>query len=223
MKISVIIPVWNEEKYIDTVLKKLEKSKFIDEIIVVNDGSTDNSAKIIKKHKKVKLLEYGKNKGKGYAMRYGAKRAKHDYIVFFEGDDQLYVEDIKKIKNKLEKGYDLVVGKRDFTIIPWPRRFNIIMSTYALFLATGKIVKDPLSGFLGFNKKKFLSLDLKKDRFEIESEMRFKAAKKNMKTAYIPERVKYHSKKLIHFNKLNWKLSFKIFLLQAKLVLGFEE
>lgn len=223
MNLSVVIPAYNEEKHIDSVLTKLEEVSYVNEIIVVDDGSTDNTSKIVKKHKKIKLLQYGGNKGKGYAMRYGASQVTSPYFVFFEADDQLFVDDIKKIKQKLEQGYELVVGKRNSTIIPWPRRFNIYMSSFALFLATGKIIKDPLSGFLGFKTSSFKKLALEKNRFEIESELRFKAVKQGFKTAYIKEKVKYHSNKLIDFNKLNWKFSFKIFLYQAKLVLHCEK
>ena len=225
-ELTVIIPAYNEEKNISKVLSELEKASFINKIIVVDDGSTDSTLKQAKKHasKKTKILTYKKNKGKGYAMRYGAKHATTPYLIFFEGDDQLYVEDIKKIKQKLlQEDYDLVVGKRNLSIIPWPRRFNNYMSTFALFLATGKIIKDPVTGFLGFKTKKFHELKLTKNRFEIETQLRYRAAEKNYKTAYIKEKVKYHSKKLIQFNKLNWHLSFKIFLYQAKLVMRCEK
>lgn len=222
-ELTVIIPAYNEEKHISKVLEKLEKAPYVDEVIVVDDGSTDGTAKKVKQHKKIKLLQYGKNKGKGYAMKYGAKHATTPYIIFFEGDDQLYVQDIKKMKQKLSQGYDLVVGKRNLNIIPWPRRFNNYMSTFALFLATGKIIKDPVSGFLGFKTKKFHELNLDKNRFQVETQLRYRAAKKRFRTAYVQEKVKYHSKKLIQFNKLNWNQSFKIFLYQAKLVMKCEK
>ncbi len=217
MKVSIVIPAYNEEKHIEKVLRKLKKLKEVGEIIVVDDGSTDKTAVIAERHAKV--VSYGENKGKGYAMRYGASRASYDYVVFFEGDDQLYVEDVKKAVALLESGCDLVFGVRDLGVIPWPRRVNNVLTTLALFLATGRIIRDPLSGFMGADKRKFLNLRLKEDRFNIECEIRFKAVKNKLKYCWFPERVKYHEKKAFKFNKLGWRQSALIIAFLVKLVL----
>ena len=70
MKISIIIPVFNEEKTISRVLKKILNLKLIwkKEVIVVNDGSTDNTLKIIKKFKPRRIISYSQNRGKGYHL-----------------------------------------------------------------------------------------------------------------------------------------------------------
>jgi glycosyltransferase involved in cell wall biosynthesis len=221
MKLSVVIPAFNEEKHIAKVLRDLKAADYVDEIIVVNDGSTDKTETIAKRAG-VKVISYGCNRGKGYAMRYGAERVSGDYFVFFEGDDQLYVDDIKKIREKL-KTNDMVVGKRNFDVIPWPRRVNNVLTTFALFLATFRVIRDPVSGFIGFNKKKFLSLKLRENRFNIEAEINYKAAKRRFRVAYIDERVKYHTKKAFAFNKFSWKSNYLLIAYLAKKVFRYED
>lgn len=218
MKLSVVIPAYNEEKHIAKVLKELTDAGYVDEIIVVNDGSTDRTAREVKKFKNVRLLSNAQNMGKGYSMRRGAESVSNDFFVFFEGDDQLYVDDIRKIKEKLSS-HDMVIGKRNFNVIPWPRRVNNVLTTFALFLATFRVIRDPVSGFFGFNKKKFLSLRLRENRFNIEAEINYKAATRRLRSAYIDERVKYHSKKAFALNKFNWNSNFRLIAYLAKLVL----
>jgi glycosyltransferase involved in cell wall biosynthesis len=87
MKISVIIPFFNEAKTIENVVKTASAHKWVDEAICVNDGSTDTSASIIKKLKgNITLLNYKKNRGKGYAMSKGVEKAKGEIILFLDAD-----------------------------------------------------------------------------------------------------------------------------------------
>ncbi len=214
-EVTVIVPAFNEEERIARVLGKLKKKGL--NTIVIDDGSTDKTALIASKHATV--FSYKPNHGKGFAMRYGASKARTKYVVFFEGDDQLFVEDIDKIVEKLKQGNDLVWGRRDLSVIPWPRRVNNVLTTLALFFATGRVIRDPLSGFIGADRKKFLALGLKEDRFNIESEIHFKAVKHGLKQDTVPIRIKYHCKKKFSFNKLNWKQSALIIAFLFKLVL----
>lgn len=87
LTISVIVPVFNEEKTIFGVITALLKSRCVDEVICVNDGSTDATSLLLQKFgNRINLVNYKKNHGKGYALAQGVKRAKGDIIVFCDGD-----------------------------------------------------------------------------------------------------------------------------------------
>lgn len=100
MQVSVIMPAYNEAKRIVPVIKTTLKSSFIKEIIVIDDGSKDNTSKLVKtiKNKKLRLFTLRKNKGKANAMKYGLRRSKQEYVLFLDADlVGLKKEDIDKI------------------------------------------------------------------------------------------------------------------------------
>lgn len=113
VKISIIVPVYNVEKYIDKCLNSLVNQTLKDiEIIVVNDGSPDNSQKIVdkytKKYSNVKSY-IKKNGGISSTRNYGLKYAKGEYIAFVDGDDYVDITMFEKLYNKAkEKSYDVV-------------------------------------------------------------------------------------------------------------------
>ena len=86
MKISVIIPAYNEEKTISWVISVVEKSKIFSDIIVVNDGSTDRTSSIVKQFPKVKLIEFDKNKGKGAAVMHGIRNTDAEILLLLDAD-----------------------------------------------------------------------------------------------------------------------------------------
>lgn len=115
IKVSVIVPVYNVEKYIDKCLNSLVKQSLKEiEIIVVNDGTKDNSQKIIDKYVKKypdKIKSYIKeNGGQGSARNYGLKKASGEYIGYVDSDDFVEKDMYKKLYNKAkENNYDIVV------------------------------------------------------------------------------------------------------------------
>ena len=115
--ISVVIPVYNEEKSVKKLLKKVSSVKNIKkEVIVVNDGSSDNSYKVIKNECKNlfnKLVSYKKNKGKGFACRLGIKRAKGNIIIIQDADLEYNPQNfLRLIKPIVKNKYDVVYGSR---------------------------------------------------------------------------------------------------------------
>lgn len=115
IKVSVIVPVYNVEKFIDKCLNSLVKQSLKEiEIIVVNDGSPDNSQKIVDKYVKKypdKIKSYIKeNGGQGSARNYGLKKASGEYIGYVDSDDFVEKDMYKKLYNKAkENNYDIVV------------------------------------------------------------------------------------------------------------------
>ena len=111
MKKSIIVPVYNEEGNIGELIDKISLNiSKEDEIIIVNDGSIDNTEAEIKT-KNCILISLEKNMGKGFAMRAGIKRAQGDFIVFMGGDGQDNPEEIPDLYNLIiSENYDLVSG-----------------------------------------------------------------------------------------------------------------
>lgn len=205
---SIIIPSYNEEETIGNTLKELETLKENNseiEIIVVDDGSQDKTKEKSKKADKV--ISYKPNQGKGHAMRKGVENAEHEEVIFTDAD-QHHIEKLPLFLQKLEEN-TMVIGKRNFKKIPWPRRINIALTKLAVFLATGRIIKDPICGIRAIHKKSFQELNLEESGFEIESEINLKALKKKMKIKYVPIEIEYPDEPF-EFNELNWRQSKKL-------------
>lgn len=113
IRISAIVPIFNEEKGISLVVHKLLKHPLIDEIICVNDGSTDRSMDILKQFGSlVKIISFTKNRGKGYAMSQGIQKARGDIVAFFDADlTNLTMKHIDTLLNPIiEKKARAVLG-----------------------------------------------------------------------------------------------------------------
>lgn len=107
MKLSIIIPTYNNEETIKRCLDSIPKKKDM-EIIVINDASTDNTSKILKQYKDIIVLNNKKNKGVSYSRNKGIDEAQGDYILFIDADDYIYSEDFNYIYDN-ELGFvDLV-------------------------------------------------------------------------------------------------------------------
>ena len=143
--ISIIVPAYNEEKRIENTLKRIKKVSVAKEIIVIDDGSKDKTA--AKAGKYAKVIRHTVNKGKGAAMRAGARAAKGDILVFIDAS-QFEPEEIPRLLDRMKKTRaDMVVGIRDFRIIPWHRRITNNLTKLAVLMGTGKYISDALSGF----------------------------------------------------------------------------
>jgi len=110
-KISIVLPAKNEAGAIQQTVKAIKQLNRVDEIIVVNDGSTDDTAQIAEQAG-AKVISHPYSKGNGAAIKTGARNATGDIIIFMDADGQHDANDIFKLIERIEEGYDLVVGAR---------------------------------------------------------------------------------------------------------------
>lgn len=119
--LSVIIPAYNEEQRLphtlEAVTAYLKKQSYSWEILIVDDGSRDHTADLVKAasivDSRTKLLQYGKNRGKGYAVRFGMTHAAGTYRLFMDADNSTTIDHFEQFLPYLKSGYDVVIGSRD--------------------------------------------------------------------------------------------------------------
>lgn len=174
--IFIIIPVWNEGKVITSVIESV-KAEGYRNIIVINDGSTDNTAEVLNTIKDVYVAEHSLNRGKGVAVMTGFELAKSlgaENVVTIDGDGQHNPADIQALIDKRNEGYEVVLGSRllDSSEMPFHKKFQNNIGNMILYLLYGIYVKDSQSGFRLFSRK---AIDLIKleiiDRYAFESEV----------------------------------------------------
>ncbi len=184
MKVLIIIPAYNEEKNILKLLEdiKLECPNY--DVLVVNDCSKDNTAKICRKNN-IKVADLPVNLGIGGAVQTGYKYAKYngyDIAIQVDGDGQHKPEYIKLLVDEVEKGSNLCIGsrfiKKEGFQSSFMRRVGIKYFSWLIKLLSGQVVTDATSGFRACDKKmiEFFSRDYPRDYPEPETIV---AAKKN--------------------------------------------
>ncbi len=153
--ISVVLPAKNEAQNIAVVLRRLKHLLPDAEIIVVNDGSTDNTATLAAKAG-VKVISHPYSQGNGASIKTGARNACGDILVFMDADGQHDPEDIPALLAKLDAGYDMAVGARHArTHASWLRRFANAFYNKLASLMTGYRIEDLTSGFRAVKADKF--------------------------------------------------------------------
>ena len=204
MKLSIIIPVWNEEKTIIDIVNKVEKvnlGKIKKELIIVDDFSNDNSIEkikiLIKKYKNIKLITHNKNLGKGSAIRTGLKHFTGDLVIIQDGDLEYNPEEYKNlIKPILERKTKVVYGSRMMGRI---KGFDIphhYLGNWGLSLATrllySKKITDMETCYKLMTKDVIKSIILRAKRFDFEPEITAKIIKKGYKIIEVP--ISYNSR-----------------------------
>lgn len=158
LNVSIVIPARNEESGLKVLLPELTAQYPDTEIIVINDGSTDNTAQVCQ-DAGVTVISHPYSKGNGAAVKSGARECRGDYIVFMDGDGQHSPSDIGKLLARIEEGYDMVVGARSgreaqASVARWSA--NAIYNRFASWMVDRKI-DDLTSGFRCVDRRKFMS------------------------------------------------------------------
>ena len=180
MKVVAVIPAYNEEKTISEVVKRTKK--FVDEVIIIDDGSEDKTFELAKKQGAI-VLRNKKNKGVGFSRRKGLKKAVSlgaDVIITLDADLQHLPEDIPKFVEKIKEGYDFVLGERDIKNYPLIKKFGNFWLNFLTNLICGTKMKDTESGYKGFSKKAVKKINLSADKYAIESEIIYEISKHNL-------------------------------------------
>ncbi len=221
MKISVIIPAYNEEKTIAEIVRRVKKVRLSrgirKEIIVVDDSSSDSTYKILSKIKGIKVFKHNVNRGKGRAVRTGLSKAIGDVIIIqdadLEYDPKYYPRLIKPI---IDGDSDVVYGTRlrDYPIRIFGTNktplFSHYMGNKLLTLVTnilyGSKITDMETCYKILKKEVIKDMKLRANRFDFEPEITAKILKKGHKIHEVPIRVKprgYNEGK-----KIGWKDGF---------------
>ena len=197
MILSIVVPVYNEEK---TLLKSLQSLKDLNsqlgehEIIIINDGSTDNSTQILNENKNLydKLIVNDTNKGKGYSIKRGLLESKGTHVIFHDSDLEYDAKDIIKF-HKIFTDFDAdgIIGSR-FNYADYTRSHNILnklannILTLTFNLLYNTTFTDIYSCYFAFKKELLDANELKTSGFEQHAEILCKVIKKGEKFYELP-------------------------------------
>ena len=192
MIISIIVPVYNEEKTVLESLQKLKnlKEKVLEhEIIVIDDGSNDKTSDILKQNKNLydKLLINETNRGKGYSVKKGILESKGTHIIFYDADLEYDPKDIIKFEKIFsEFNADAVLGSR-FNYDEYTRSHNILnkfannLITLTFNLLYNTTFTDIYSCYFAYKKELLDTKSLKTEGFEQHAEIICKVVKRGKK------------------------------------------
>jgi len=206
LKCCVIIPTYNNENTLKEVIEGV--LNYTSNIIIVNDGSTDNTAHILKEYTNLIQIHFPKNRGKGTALRKGFKKAIEegfDFAISIDSDGQHYPDDIPVFIEELEKNTNvLLIGSRNMRheSVPKNSSFGNSFSNFWFWADTGIKLTDTQSGFrlyplLVADKIKFYTT-----KFEFEIESIVKIAWRGIEVKNVPIKVLYNEDRISHFRPI---------------------
>ncbi len=204
----VVVPTFNNDKTLLDVL--LGVKSVCSNIIVVNDGSYDNTNDILSQFEGIEIITHSKNRGKGAALDSGFRKAYdlgYKYIITIDSDGQHYPQEINLLYEASIKEPDtLFIGSRDFTSdnMPGKNSFANKFSNFWFKIETGISLEDTQSGFRLYPLERLRGIHPISGRYEFELEIIVRAAWRNIVVKNIPVSVYYPPKesRVSHFNPL---------------------
>lgn len=216
-KIAILIPAYNEAKYIKDVVNNCSKYEL--DIIVVNDGSTDNTSEIIKsipnpEKSSITLLGHSFNRGKGQSLKTGFDYAvanNYEGVITIDADGQHKVSEISNFLQTLEKNNpDIIVGSRFKNIkgMPFIRLATNYFTSWIISLIAGNKIEDVQSGFRYINSKVLKNIEVKTKNFDAEPELLVKASWSGYKIINTPISTIYHKTFTSYVNPIKDTIKF---------------
>ena len=194
MNLSVIIPVYNEVKNIEEIVKRVEASKLAKEIVIVDDGSQDGTRDILKKlgnKKKVNVVLHEKNQGKGAAVVTGMKTATGDILLIQDADLEYDPRDYPALLQPIEEGLaDVVYGSRFLgaahrVTMFWHQVANQML-TFMTNILYNSILTDMETGYKVFRREVIEGIHIRSKRFNFEPEFTAKILKRKFRIFEVP-------------------------------------
>jgi len=201
VKSLVIVPTYNEKENIQAVIEKLRSLRIQSDILIIDDNSPDGTAQIVRnlqpKFENIYLLERPGKLGLGTAYAMGfqwALERDYEYIIEMDADLSHNPDDVPRLIEKCESGYDLVVGSRycnGVNVINWPIKRLLLSygANYYTRFVTRMPLKDATAGFKCFRRKVLENIDLnriKSSGYSFQIEMDFRAWDKGFNVTEIP-------------------------------------
>ena len=191
-RVSVIMPVYNEERTVGKMISRVLAQRVVDSLIVINDGSTDGTVSVLKrfsKERRVCIMDSKENRGKGHAVRIGIDKVKNGIIIIQDADEEYHPEDYGALLGRL--GEDTpVFGHRTKNL-----RHKYLLGAWAagvhnvLFNSLyGQHVKDMNAGYKVFDKRMLHGIKLREDGFEIDPEIAVALARNGYAIKDVPIR-----------------------------------
>jgi len=194
----IIVPAYNEARFIGQFLDKLISSVAKSRVIVVDDGSIDKT-KIIVQEKGITCLSHLVNLGKGAAIKtgcdYAFKKLHASSVIIMDGDDQHEVGDLKVFERALRQGHEIVLGVRSLDAsMPLMRVLGNKSISVVINLLFHRYIADIPSGFKAFTKSAYRQIRWNSAGYEVETEIAVRIAKSHLDVLEVPISTIYHGK-----------------------------
>lgn len=210
--LSVVIPCFNEEATVATVIDTVLAQPCVGEVIVVDDGSTDKSREILAAmdEPRLRVILQPRNQGKGAALRTGFAQATREYVVVQDADLEYDPEDIPRLINPVLRGKARVVygsrftgERRNMLFLHWVGNRFLSLLTNILYNST---LSDMETCYKLFDRELLMTLDLESDAFEIEAEVTAKLLKRRVRIYEVP--ISYAGREFDEGKKITWRDGF---------------
>ncbi|HMC86810.1 MAG TPA: glycosyltransferase family 2 protein, partial [Chitinophagaceae bacterium] len=195
LRACVLIPTYNNSATLPAVINDV--AQYTDRIIIVNDGSTDNTADVLKNFPWLQLITQPVNMGKGFALRTGfdyARKQGYDYAITIDSDGQHFAKDLYRFLDNIEvKPNSIIIGARNMNQegVPGKSSFGNRFSNFWFKIETGISMPDTQSGYRLYPLQSLKDIHFFTRRFEFEIEVLVRAAWKDIDIVSVPVTVYY--------------------------------
>jgi len=211
LKLSIVIPIYNERETLETLIAKVNAVDYDKEILLIDDFSSDGTREVLKKYENkenFQVLYHDHNQGKGAALRTGFCNVNGDIIIIQDADLEYNPADYGTLIEPILDGRaDVVYGSRFLggphrVLFFWHSIGNMVLTTFSNML-TNINLTDMETGYKVFTKKVNDTLTFKCDRFGFEPEFTAKVAKNNFRIYEVP--ISYNGRDYSEGKKITWK------------------